>query len=410
MKLSDTAIKNLNNDSKKDMMIADTACRGLNLRITPSNGKTFYMRYAHPETKKTVKWRLGRYPAVSLKSAREKVKKARELLEQGKNPKDYFKRNTSQAKTKTGTLADLCAAYVQKLTDDGKKTAYDVERALQKDVVNTEYAKIQAKDITPDDISKILNRIINRGAPVQANRVRSYLHAAFKNGLKHDFNPKYAGTNIKFELTFNPVSVIEKDRSVEKVVDRVLSFEEIKTIVHDSSLSDITKLQIKLILLLGGRRPAEVIHIHMDELDFEEKTWKLPAERSKNGKPLLLPLTDKTIEVIKTAHDLTGQGDYLFPYRGKGKINKPCGRNTLNMAIKKYCADTGFKKFTPRDLRTTFKTLAGSLGISKEIRDRIQHHALNDVASKHYDFYDYLEEKKEALEKWERALIEKCDF
>lgn len=43
----------------------------------------------------------------------------------------------------------------------------------------------------------------------------------------------------------------------------------------------------------------------------------------------------------------------------------------------------------------------GEAGISKEIRDRIQNHALNDVSSEHYDRYDYLTEKRRVLEIWE---------
>ncbi len=46
----------------------------------------------------------------------------------------------------------------------------------------------------------------------------------------------------------------------------------------------------------------------------------------------------------------------------------------------------------------------GEAGISKEIRDRIQNHALNDVSSKHYDRYDYVTEKRKALEVWETGL------
>jgi len=56
--------------------------------------------------------------------------------------------------------------------------------------------------------------------------------------------------------------------------------------------------------------------------------------------------------------------------------------------------------FTLRDLRRTIKTRMGELGINKSIRDIIQNHALNDVSSKHYDRWDYMPEKQEALEKW----------
>ena len=48
--------------------------------------------------------------------------------------------------------------------------------------------------------------------------------------------------------------------------------------------------------------------------------------------------------------------------------------------------------------------LAGKIGLSKEIRDRIQGHALHDVSSKHYDRYDYFREKREALSRWDRHL------
>lgn len=46
----------------------------------------------------------------------------------------------------------------------------------------------------------------------------------------------------------------------------------------------------------------------------------------------------------------------------------------------------------------------GELGISKALRDRLQNHALNDVSSKHYDRYEYLSEKRRALELWDSKL------
>ena len=55
---------------------------------------------------------------------------------------------------------------------------------------------------------------------------------------------------------------------------------------------------------------------------------------------------------------------------------------------------------TNRDLRRTWKTLAGQAGISKEIRDRIQNHTLQDVSSKSYDRWNYMPEKRAAMKKW----------
>ncbi|MBN0690714.1 integrase, partial [Pseudomonas aeruginosa] len=62
--------------------------------------------------------------------------------------------------------------------------------------------------------------------------------------------------------------------------------------------------------------------------------------------------------------------------------------------------------FTLRDIRRTCKTLMAKAGLTKELRDRIQGHAFNDVSSKHYDRYDYFQEKKRGLDRW-AAWLEK---
>ena len=65
---------------------------------------------------------------------------------------------------------------------------------------------------------------------------------------------------------------------------------------------------------------------------------------------------------------------------------------------------------TNRDLRRTWKTLAGKAGLSEEIRDRIQNHTLQDVSSKNYDRWNYMPEKRAAMKKWNtfvRAILSK---
>jgi integrase len=59
---------------------------------------------------------------------------------------------------------------------------------------------------------------------------------------------------------------------------------------------------------------------------------------------------------------------------------------------------------TNRDLRRTFKTLASKAGVSEEIRDRLQNHALQDVSSKHYDRWNYMAEKRAGMAKWDKFV------
>ena len=69
-----------------------------------------------------------------------------------------------------------------------------------------------------------------------------------------------------------------------------------------------------------------------------------------------------------------------------------------------YCATCNVTSWVPKDLRRTWKTRAGELGISKFTRDRVQNHVIGDVSEKHYDRYDYLPEKRAALEAWATHL------
>jgi integrase len=76
----------------------------------------------------------------------------------------------------------------------------------------------------------------------------------------------------------------------------------------------------------------------------------------------------------------------------------------FSLAITRLLTKVSIAKFVPRDLRRTFKTLTGKAGISKEVRDRLQNHALTDASSLHYDKYDYLKEKRKAMDIWNDYL------
>lgn len=134
---------------------------------------------------------------------------------------------------------------------------------------------------------------------------------------------------------------------------------------------------------------------------FDEKlrllTWE--GNETKNGTPHVLPLPAKAIEIIKALPVRKGTPLY-FPQ--PSQVDKPITHPTVSGLCREYCRREEYEgdPFTPRDLRRTWKTLSGLAGISKEMRDRIQHHAMRDVGSMHYDRYDYLTEKRAAMKKW----------
>jgi integrase len=250
--------------------------------------------------------------------------------------------------------------------------------------------------------------MIKRGATVQSNRVRSYLLAAFNHGLKHDNDPAFIGSDVLFGLLLNPVAAVPKQSQAEKVGENWLTLNETKhlltTFRQTNRVGPMPSYLLALCFHTGGQRPYELAASKWDCIDWLDKTWTVKAEVSKNKREHLIPLTDTAIKLLDELKAETGaEGPYIF---GHGKsVDQHMRIDSLSKAIARYRDENPkFNPFIARDIRRTVKTLMGELGLSKDIRDRLQNHALNDVSSKHYDRYSYISEKRHALNAWEVLL------
>ncbi|MCV5426288.1 integrase, partial [Escherichia coli] len=134
----------------------------------------------------------------------------------------------------------------------------------------------KAKDVTSGQIKHILAGIIQRGAVVHSNRIRSYLMAAFNYGLKADNDPMNTSVGITFGLEANPVSVIPKQSSAEKVGDTWLTLEELRFLMeHFAEATNVGLLMqhlIRFCIYTGGQRPFEMIASQWCDVDFQQKT------------------------------------------------------------------------------------------------------------------------------------------
>lgn len=387
---TDKSIKGLKPKLSAYRLYEKGADKGFGVKVTPAGSVSFFLRYASEDGKQRF-FNIGRYPSTTLTEARDQCRKIRSDINRGQVP--HIK-----ATERHGTVADLFDYYIKYLISDNKRTWKKVEADLNfncKDIL-----QIPAKDITPSHIRKILHTIITRGSKVQANRIRSYLGRAFKLGIYHDNDPNNLASEISFQLTTNPVDAIPKDPKAEIVGERNLTFDEIKLFWNDANIQEQFHLAIKL-LIIYGCRPWELCGALKEEFDFEAMIWGVPPERVKNKRWLVLPITPHANELLEKLWLYSGDSKYLFP--GRYNDDKTINKTSLAHAISRI---DSVANFSPRDLRRTVKTRMGEIGIEKGIRDRIQNHALTDVSSKHYDRYDYLQEKRVALEKWEKYLIE----
>lgn len=386
---------------------ANVVCRGFGVAVAPSGKKTFFLSYTSPEDGKRKQVAIGQFPALSLKEARLKAGALREKVNEGQDPAVEKKRaiDARLEQRALGTLGDLIDLYVADLETDGKRTAVEVKRIKEKDILPSLLAR-PAHLISKDDILDILTPIAQRGAPVHSDNVRAYLRAAFELGLNAESMTRWRGKAAKFNLQHNPVATVKKTVSRKPRGMRALSRDEVRQVWHSDNLTGPMLLALKF-LLATGQRVEEVLHATWAEFDLGQMVWIIPGERrktrGKTSEPHIVPLTDFHLQLLDEIKRNTGHDRYLFPAQGGAT---PRRYDVLTNAARKYVAASGMVSFSPRDIRRTFKTLSGSMGISLEMRNRLQGHAMTDVGSVHYDRYDYLTEKRAAMTAWTNGLAE----
>lgn len=400
--------------------IRDKAVRGFHLVVTPAGGKSWALAYTSPETGKRRTVTIGHYPAMPLKEARAEAGILRSKIddlrldpveEDGRQKREAQEAQLASAATSVDALFRL---YLADMERDNKPSTYHVTQIYLKDI-KPAIGDMRARDATREHIADIIATVADRGALVQSNRTRAYLRAAFAFGLDVHTHPRWRKTAPDFKLQFNPVADVRRAIRNEPVGQRFLSKEEVRTLWRrmgvEAMAADLA-LAVKL-LLATGQRVEEVLHAEWREFDLEEMLWTIPGARrktrSKTLEPHIVPLTRFHTDLLKRLVEHTGHSRWLFP---NSDNTYPRKNNALLQGVRRFCEPEGvstrepFERFTPRDLRRTWKTLAGSIGIPLELRNRLQGHALGDVGSRHYDRWDYLEEKRAGMKQWTYWLDE----
>jgi integrase len=131
------------------------------------------------------------------------------------------------------------------------------------------------------------------------------------------------------------------------------------------------------------------------DLDFENEIWI--QHDTKNGTTHLTPLSPQAIKILKSREQTS---EWVFPSnhnqtRGSKAAGHAKPPKDMRWKVQEASGVTGW---TCHDLRRTGRTILSRLRIAPDIRERVLNHKQRGVVGV-YDQYDYLPEKREALNK-----------
>ena len=261
----------------------------------------------HPHTRKTLRATIGSYPATTLEVARKRAKEMAALIADGTNPIEA--RNAEREAAPTCTFEALASRYLKEHAERPKRprSAEEDRRNLAVHIL-PKWAKRDFRAIRRADVIELIESIVSAGKHTAANRVHSLISKVFSFAIDADL------------LEASPVARLRK-RGVEKVGRRVLDDTEIKTFWRGIVLPPVSR-QVGLALrlaLLTAARASEIAGARKDEFQEldkpEQAAWLVPGERAKNKRDDLIPLARLAVETIKSALELTGDSEFLFPTR-----------------------------------------------------------------------------------------------
>jgi len=398
--LTDVLIRNLPSPAAGRIEVADIRAAGLSFRVTSKGARSWCFRFRDPRSGKTSRATIGNYPDVSLADARDRAGAMRKLVAGGGNPVTAKRRERELATIKT--FQALADRYLNEHSRRHKRSADADERNLRLHVL-PKWGDRRYDEIGRSDVIELIEGIIAADKQTLANRIQALLSSIFSFAMDADL------------VKGNPCARLRR-RGVETIGRRVLSDEEIQLFwrgIVEKPVSRPVGLALRLVLLTGVR-PGEAAGIARVELENLTETgharWVIPAERSKNMRAHLVPLSEMARRTVLLALELISEDDeYLFPSPSVQGV--PITAHALAVAMARFARKLpeGARPWradppSPHDLRRTCSTRLAELGIAKEDRDAVLNHTPRDVGKKHYDLYEREQEKRRALELWASTL------
>lgn len=391
----------------KRVVYYDKKIPGFALRVLPSGVKTFFFQARIDG--QMIRLTIGQYPAMNPAKAREIAKKYQGMTILGQDPRPQKK------EVQADTFGDLLEAYCSLLDSRGKQSAKAVRLQIHKHVRDA-FPKIWKKSVSVvdlDDCVDIVAKIVNDEKPRQADKIRSYIRTAYSEAINSRGDASMPSSMRKMKISFNPARDMRKITGSSNAKDRALSVAEFQAYWrHVGALPEPAKSLLQMHVLTGGQRQAQLARVTMADIDMDVFTMTIMDTKGRRSEPRrhVVPL----LPAVMDAMSRITAGPYIFSCDG-GK--SPIGSGYMGDQVKTICTDMDEAgelengRFTAGTIRATIETrlAAKPYRVSFDVLAHLLSHGMGGVQARHYQKYDFLDEKKEALEKLERLVNKKSE-
>lgn len=324
----------------------DQGQRNLCLAVSPKGNKSFYI-WRKVKTRK-VRFKIGRFPELSLKEARTECAAYLNRIEKGDDVEA-----ARRAIREEPTLQEFFNRYLETYAKQHKKS-WTYEESTFTLHLAPPLGQRKLSAITHEQVLKLHQGLGQQwidenkqkhGGQVIANRTLRLLTLLYSKAKEWGYYPSHKDAPTRYVKLFK-----------EKARERFLQGEELPRFFQ--ALADEPNRDIRdyiLVSLFTGARKSNVLSMTWHEVDFGRQEWRIPE--TKNGESLVIPLVDEVTAILEERKQHRAS-IFVFPGTGQsGHLRDP--KRGWQRLLKR----AEIENLTIHDLRRTlgsWQTIAGA--------------------------------------------------
>ena len=384
-RLTDLMIDRVRLPSGGRQTLWDVGEAGLGVRIGAKR-KAFVLKMRHDGQQQMLN--LGRHPAMTIAEARAAARKLKELSARGIRPGQKPVEDDIRRRAKSGRVADIVEIYITDYAKPNQRSWKDTAGLLRNHLAK-ELGSKPVTAVTKGDVLRLLDAVRSRGMAQGANRLLAHTKRFFGWCVERGL------------IELSPAAGIRPPLK-ERARDRVLTEHETARVWQAACTVGFPFGPAVQLLLLTGQRRDEVSHMRWRELDLDNGSWTIPAERNKGGRLHVVPLSALALSILRS---VPRSEDYVF--WGRSPATAINGWSRTKERLDQLSEVTDWRL---HDLRRTAATGMARLGFDPHVVERVLNHATSTAGplARVYQRYAYEDEKRAALDSWSAQVTRLC--
>lgn len=270
--------------------------------IQPKTGRP-YWRYDFRLHGQRRSMSLGVYPDVSIKSARERLRDAREHVAHGRDPV-MERRHVRTAERAKHTFEELAEDWYEVQTATLAEQTRSKKRWMLDAFILPAIGPVKVSDLKAAHLLKVLRQMEKDGLGDTTRRVRQTTGEILRFGIATE----RATRDITRDLIGALKPIVERHRA--SITDPHQAAQLLRAIA--SLDSDQLRAGLRM-LALTFVRPGELRGARWSEINEPGKLWTIPATRTKQRADHLVPLSPQALAQLKILKALSRGSSFVLP-------------------------------------------------------------------------------------------------